>query len=395
MRFFIRQIKNKDCAFACLKMLLVIKSRCTDYLYLEQRKDDVSYSFLDIINIANREGVHLEAYKCVDKKEIIGYKNLPLMILFREFDSLHMVLLLKITKKYAKIADPKRGIYKMKIKEFLEKWNFEFIESTDKRISKPKYKIKNIRTITYTLPSLFFHILSFISLSIGFYLSNAQSYFFMPLVAFSLFAIFEFINQRLLLRNMKKFDKKVIRPCFENNNINAKKTLNDLTLFKRCIFANPIILISSILISFLILIMLGINSWISIYNIILITIISTIFYIFETKYVDSEKKNLEKLEHDIFLSRKENIVLSSFDNLCNKNYQIVSYINFKKYFIIFIIFVLVMFQMGFSNQISLNFLIFNVFMLNYFNENYGNILSFNKEREEFKYFKCLYLNYVY
>ena len=52
MKYFIRQLGQKDCAFACLKMLLAITHKNKDYLYYQQNDIDRSYSLEEIIKLA-------------------------------------------------------------------------------------------------------------------------------------------------------------------------------------------------------------------------------------------------------------------------------------------------------------------------------------------------------
>ena len=63
MSYFIKQIGTKDCAIACLKMLLAISYRSKKFLYYPQPSKDQALSLNDVIKFAEKEGVELKGYK--------------------------------------------------------------------------------------------------------------------------------------------------------------------------------------------------------------------------------------------------------------------------------------------------------------------------------------------
>ena len=71
MDCFIKQLKDNDCAFASLKMLLAYYSKNKEYLYLKQDLDVEDYSLRDVIQIAKRYGVEIQGVK-VDKHSTGG-----------------------------------------------------------------------------------------------------------------------------------------------------------------------------------------------------------------------------------------------------------------------------------------------------------------------------------
>ena len=62
MKYFIRQLGQKDCAFACLKMLLAITHKNKDYLYYQQNDIDRSYSLEEIIKLVTDNGIAIACF---------------------------------------------------------------------------------------------------------------------------------------------------------------------------------------------------------------------------------------------------------------------------------------------------------------------------------------------
>ena len=128
MKYFIRQLGQKDCAFACLKMLLAITHKNKDYLYYQQNDIDRSYSLEEIIKLAKGEGVILTAFRFKYKDDLLKESKLPLLIPVKDGNTLHMVLIRKIKREKITVYDPKRGKIYYTISELNRIWDGSCLE---------------------------------------------------------------------------------------------------------------------------------------------------------------------------------------------------------------------------------------------------------------------------
>ncbi len=119
--FFISQVGEQDCAFACLKMMLANYHHDKNYLFLPC--ENKSYSFYDLVNIASEYNTTLLGIKIGSAEELIHSKKFPFIAtLNRKKGTKHSVLVLRVTRKYVYYFDPAIGKRKVAIEMFLEDW---------------------------------------------------------------------------------------------------------------------------------------------------------------------------------------------------------------------------------------------------------------------------------
>ena len=81
--FYIKQIQNDDCGFACLKMLLAEINKDKDYLFLPQDEKHGPYSLMQLVGIASNYGVALSAFRATDKTTVSNCLNFPFIAIIR------------------------------------------------------------------------------------------------------------------------------------------------------------------------------------------------------------------------------------------------------------------------------------------------------------------------
>lgn len=164
MSYYIKQIGTKDCAFACLKMMLAIIYRTKKFLFYPQEDKDKCYSLEDIIKIANKEGVELTAFRYKCKENIFSNDVTPLLIPIKTKNILHMVLIKRIKGNKIQVYDPDLGIYWIEEDELMEIWNGECLEP--KKIKKSYYNEpkKRIIPIKFRIGISIFQLSAFASL---------------------------------------------------------------------------------------------------------------------------------------------------------------------------------------------------------------------------------------
>lgn len=206
--YFISQTGQHDCAFTCLKILLANYHHDKNYLFLPCK--DGPYSFKDLRDISSQYHMEMIGIKIDSGKEILEAKEYPFIVnLEKKKGVKHSVLLLAVNKKYVKVFDPENGKRKIPLETFFEQWDCRGLVIKQK----PNHeRIKCDVAVNdfidkkdkITIP--IWQLLSGVSLLVGVYFINANSYFFIPIIFLSLFLIFEIFFRKNLISALKRMD---------------------------------------------------------------------------------------------------------------------------------------------------------------------------------------------
>lgn len=295
MSYYIKQIGTKDCAFACLKMMLAIIYRTKKFLFYPQEDKDKCYSLEDIIKIANKEGVELTAFRYKCKENIFSNDVTPLLIPIKTKNILHMVLIKRIKGNKIQVYDPDLGIYWIEEDELMEIWNGECLEP--KKIKKSYYNEpkKRIIPIKFRIGISIFQLSAFASLLSCLFFVNKDYHFTIPLCLFLIFAICEFTYKRLVIAEMKYFDKKILDKIVCENKSEFQKRYCEMSKFKEITLGNPIQIINNIVILLVGTIILALNGYLNIVNLLIIFAFVGLGSFLEFKLYGN-KNNLENKE---------------------------------------------------------------------------------------------------
>ena len=206
--YYIPQVSKSGCGFACLKMLLASAHKDERYLYLKEDERHGSYSFQELVAIAQRYDVTLVGVKYEDKGDLRHLTRFPLILSVKtENDSLHAVLVVKRKGRKIKILDPAKGIYYEKIDHFIKRWDGMAlaINQVQERaftnrvidVSDPKGEV-----LSYILQAF---AAAFIALATFFVKPDGS--FVWPLVFCAASVICEILLRMYLLRRMQKCDR--------------------------------------------------------------------------------------------------------------------------------------------------------------------------------------------
>ncbi len=395
MDYFVRQLGTKDCAFACLKMLLANVYKSRKFLYYPQDDTETSYSLGEIIKKADEEGVVLGAYRYNNRDLIFEEFNYPVLITLRQDKKLHMVMVKKVKKDKLKIFDPAIGIYWIKKDDLYEIWNGEIVQVLKVRKSDFKPQLRNPIPLRFRIPIFTFQILSSLFLMSGLFFVNKDFNFYIPLFLLVGFAICEFVYKRLLIVGMKFFDKTILEHAFNGNNNNFKEKYLKMNYFKTLILGRPIQIINSIIIIVFGIFILSINGYLNIINITLIAAFTVLLDFLEIKIFDARQRNIEYSENCIFENSSyvgQNFI-EGISKVQKQAYEIVGFKNFKKYFIVFLTACVCLIYCAFTNEISLNFLLFHAVFYYYIADNVSKLTELYLKTPEYTSFTCLYRHY--
>ena len=210
MDCYIKQLRDNDCAFASLKMLMAYYSKNKDYLFLKQDLDRENYSLWDIIQIAKKYGIEIQGVKISDMRKRFTLDYQPFLALFKDSNNEngHLVFVRKIKKNKMLIFDPKKGKYWMKMARFYEKWSGIYLRVISYEPALYRTEDTKIVKKTGMIVGNIISALSSILLLIGFYFVKDDSYFIVPLifvVGFVLCSILSNIFCKSSFKISKKF----------------------------------------------------------------------------------------------------------------------------------------------------------------------------------------------
>lgn len=388
MKYFAPQIKTNDCLFACMKMMLAISFKNKNFLYYCQVKEDINYSLKDVIFIAKKEGLLLGAYRVKRKVEIKHNKKFPLILIFKNGDSLHSVVLIKKTFKKFKIYDPAKGVIYLKYKDLEKMWNGEYLEAIKKE--KTKYKMKRKKFVNkYLFIQTFFQIFSFVSIAIGLYFLNRQISFVIPLSLFISYVIFELLQKFFFIKSLKKFDDSIIKNInFDNKKdlINVYQSMNDYKILN---FGVPISFITQFITLVLSLIILGVNSYLNFINVTIILLTHLILFLATKRIIVNNEKIVKFSEQKIKNGGGDE---NSFKNAFNSNYNYANILNIKQYICLIIIIILCLFYASFTNNITPNFIIFHFFFYHFISNSFLSLFEIISKFKKYKFLKIYFQN---
>ncbi len=390
MKYFIQQIKEKDCGFACLKILMANVHKNKDYLYYPQDIDDHSYSLAELIKIARDEKITLKAYRFIKKSEIKNEKIFPILTVCKANQKLHMVVLYKIRKNNFYIFDPIKGKIKLKERDFYEIWTGEALINSGVEKNKYHAKKNNIKETAFILGSSIVQVISFAALATGLYFINDKISFIIPILLFLAYFLFELLYKQVSIIGMKFFDKKVYKNL-ESTQRMPNKFFEDISFYKTLFFSTPIQLVSIGLSIVLFVILLGLNSYLNLINIGLVVVIN-LFMNFGLKMYQERRKNDSYLGF-LSIDYSENQNIRKLKILNDVTYKSIDALNLKNYVILFLIITLCLFYASLTNNVSINFVLFHVFSYFFLNELLNNFIGKIDNLKKIDEYKCLYLNY--
>lgn len=358
--FYISQLNNYDCGFACFKMILASLNNNKDFLYLPNKKSDC-YSFKDITLLGREYNLDFEGAFFDDKREIkkVRKENKYPFIISIEYKKghKHAVVVAKTLPFGVLIYDPSIGKSYISYKKLLKLWdgNALFVKKYQKIDCPIKFNspIKKKKMI----PSLIFQFCSSLFCILGVLFIDKSSYVFIPIIFFGLFCIFEILFRNSLFELMKCID----RFYYESVSINKDdyysfhQTVNKL---KQSLIVNPINLIFSIFVSAFLIIICILNG-LNYLPFVLLCIFLAGFDILLVEPIQKEKQiKISLIENDIKYAKNNIDYNSRIKYLNEQSYQFGKQELIRKYIYIAALAISNIVIMAMSNIASVSYIIF-------------------------------------
>ena len=393
--YFISQLGEQDCAFACLKMMLANYQKDKNYLYLPNpSNEEKNYNFQELITIAKKYQTTFKGIKVQTPQELFKCEKFPIVVtLAKRSDVRHSVLVLNANTRYVTIFDPKIGKRKMNAELFFKEWTqraliFEdmtpmkcpevygdFIDKKDKII----------------LPVL--QLLSGISLLLGTYFVSEYSIFYLPIIFLALFIIFEVFYRFRLVGAMKRLDENIFSHKFR-----VKEKEGYIGIYKSIERYRQISLtitpsfIYSCLISLFIVIILLMNDLVNITYVILPIALAVIqVFLYDPYYKNQELLVMDK-ENEIFDSETDYQFKMKCNDAHSVAYQVGMGRNIYIYIELAILLLSIILTMVISGTINITYVIFYLCITVFLKTNVSKMLEFSSQSEEYDFVKAKLVN---
>ena len=397
MDCFIKQLNEKDCGFASLKMLLAFYSKNKEYLYLKQDLDKESYSLWDLIQIAKKRGVEIQGVKICDTKRQFTLDFQPFLALLKDEsdNSSHLVFIRKVKKRKILIYDPKKGKYWTKLSHFYERFTGIYLRVISYNPS--YYKAENTKFIKKTgmIVGNLLKAFSSILLMVGFYFVKEDTYFVIPLAFVAGFMILSIVSSTIIKSSAYKFDRVISKRVYNSENNNFLRKYEDLLRYKTMVYTNPSILITNLLLVLFFVIITCLNDVKNAAFLGVIFAIGLLDYFVFKKIKMRYSLKIEALEaktakHGI----SEQDFVYNFNLLSKTTNNFGTILLLRKYIIGFFIFATVFVLMAISHQVSLNFLILNFLIYDLIYQYFQKLISYSENNEEYKMLKAKFVSLI-
>ena len=205
--YYVPQVANNDCGYACVKMLLADVHSDKNYLYVAIEERQENASFKELIDFAKKYHLTLEGYKVKEKDSITEMNQFPFIAQIKKSEKIyHAVIVTAVKKEKVYYIDPSFGKVSVSIGRFIEEWEGNLLIVKDfikTPCDVPHYKPLNVKT---RISIFILQIISAGSLIAGGYFINDETYVLYPILFIALFAVFEVIFRSYLFKVMENLD---------------------------------------------------------------------------------------------------------------------------------------------------------------------------------------------
>lgn len=391
--FYIPQIQEDDCGFACLKMMLAKSFRDSSYLFIPNQKKKGPYSYKELIDIADKYGLIFQGIRFTDKNTITSFK-FPLIVCLKDKNEAHAVILKSIRLKKVTIYDPSIGVCTLSKKEFMNSWDgTSLILKEKKNVSFHPHKLNFISKFE----KIMIYVLEMISAVLGIlgaFLFNNPDTEIISLILLGLFLLFEISLRLYSVLVMNKMDKRFD----EYINIKTYRNKNLLKLYeqyKKSEITHSLNSLFNLAISIFLIIIITLNNplnLIFVFTCLLFALLRSLYFTPLSQKKIREVSSLEKSlneENDLFKYRR------GIKYLHQKAYWYGMITLFAKYFVIVLIVISVYLTMKLSSFQSGSYIIFYGCISIYLFEQLSKVFSLSKQIEKYRKDKVTLINSMF
>ena len=381
MRYFIPQISQTDCGFACLKMLIAHLYEDRRALFIKQDENHGPYNMLELKEKGEEYGISLQGIEVTNKKSI-KEMSLPFIAVIKKRNDLyHYVLVTKVKWGTVYYSDPSEGESSTSLKNFFTLWvgNALIVENfSRKEIEFQGDLTKNSKKNVFTI---IFQVMSALFLGAGIYFIDEKTMIYIPIGLLVLSIVCEIVLRVLLVKQMEKMDdefvlglnadRKKLFQLYERYEDYKKKSLsskmNLVFTFLVILFISTITLLNNIYNAFVVLLPL-------------------MLAIIDVKFVDSELKERDEVigleEREIASLKNIDMFKKHIEKIHLRGYKVARLMLVKRYIYAGLIAIVALLTTVFNETFSLPYVIF-YFAIGYMLfEQYVNFMKYPETENE-------------
>ena len=384
MNYYIPQINQSDCGFACLKMLVAHLYGDQKALYIPQDETKGPYSIKNVIELAANYGITLNGVD-VEEKEKIKEAKFPFIALLQRGDELfHYVLVTKVKLGTVYYLDPDEGECTLSKKNFIKEWTgaalmVSYFEKKDINfnVNLPVNKDKGILTALFQLFTAIFLVL-------GIYFIDQTTKVYIPVIFLSAAFLSEILLRVFLIKRMEKLDDVYL------NHVNVERKFfysfyERYEDYKKQTITSKMNFIFSLVIILFVTVVVLLNN---IYN-AFIVLVPLFIAILDVKYtqpsLEEIKKSIGRAEKELTISKNVDMSRTTLGEIHSLTYQYARKVLLKKYVQLFLSLIISLLTTVFNETFSLPYVIFYFAITYMLLEQYINFLNYpNARKEELK-----------
>ena len=381
MKYFIPQIDQTDCGFACLKMLIAHLYENQNALFIPQDETKGAYSLKVLTDLALTYGIILSGVEMLEKDEIKEARFPFIALLQKNEQVFHYVLVTKVKFGSVYYLDPDEGECSLSKKSFFKIWTGTalVVESFEKKelsfnVALPTNKDKGIITMIFQLFTAVF-------LALGIYFIDQTTKIYIPVIFLSSAVLSEIILRVLLIKRMEKLDDAYI------NHVQVERKsfysfYERYEDFKKQTITSKMNFIFSLIIIMFMTIVVLLNN---IYN-AFIVLMPLFLALIDVKYtqpaLEEKKKAIGRLERELTLSKNVDMSRTTLGEIHSLTYQYARRFLARKYILLLISLIVSLLTTVFNETFSLPYVVFYFAITYMLLEQYINFMNYPKVRKE-------------
>ena len=381
MNYYIPQISQSDCGFACLKMLIAHLYENQNALFIPQDETKGAYSLKVLTDLALTYGITLSGVEMLEKDEIKEARFPFIALLQKNEQVFHYVLVTKVKFGSVYYLDPDDGECSLSKKSFFKIWTGTalVVENFEKKelsfnVALPTNKDKGIITMIIQLFTAVF-------LALGIYFIDQTTKIYIPVIFLSSAVLSEIILRVLLIKRMEKLDDAYI------NHVQVERKsfysfYERYEDFKKQTITSKMNFIFSLIIIMFMTIVVLLNN---IYN-AFIVLMPLFLALIDVKYtqpaLEEKKKAIGRLERELTLSKNVDMSRTTLGEIHSLTYQYARRFLARKYILLLISLIVSLLTTVFNETFSLPYVVFYFAITYMLLEQYINFMNYPKVRKE-------------
>lgn len=393
--FYIPQISQNDCGYACLKMLLAQIHKDENYLYLPYKEKNRPFSYQTLLALAQVHHSELVGFRVEDPEEIRKNKVFPLIVSLKsEGDTNHAVLVTKVKKHFIKILDPDKGTYELSLKRFYELWDQTGLLIKNYQKTPCPFVVKEKRKKADYIVGIICQVMSAICCIAGLFFIDEDVYVFIPVALFICFAVFELLLRGHLFKFMRQMDEKT----FEEIKLDKKDYRSFHTRFeeyKKAILVTPLNTIFTFLISAFLIFIVVINDLRNLMMVMMPICFSLIEVYFLHPNEREKQHEIMRDEEELFQAENIDDFKEKEEEIHAKTYRLAKRVLIKKYVGISLMLLGTIIVMAVSHVVSVPYIVFYLCIEYTLFTNLTNLFTYDERKREYLQAKVRFINVLH